>query len=302
MLSARKIWRFVENSTCFVVPFLVDGGERRTRGRSQGLILHSLGSCRVLIGHVVLISRFGLAFSISTCCLWTRLWNIPSYRRLRLISIKPRSVSLLVPPLYALGRHWFVRVDFSFQTCQCQRGLRYHAHAHGNFSTMGLLIYLIMQVKVLVADSLRFEFPVSRSLFRIPICPTSFCRKPVRQSACHRQSVSTGTKQRNPGLESSSLHWGPLLVSRNSPLRSKAMEPLPDSVIILLVILGAAFSVCIGFGMQRLFTKEQPTNWNQKSQSQLEYQREVRERGKMQAWDEARAGRRHHPEGYRVSH
>jgi len=74
------------------------------------------------------------------------------------------------------------------------------------------------------------------------------------------------------------------------------MDALPVSVIILFVILAAAFSVLIGFGMSKVLTKQEPSNWNQKSQSQLEYQRGVRERGKMQAWDEARAGKRHHPQ------
>jgi hypothetical protein len=79
------------------------------------------------------------------------------------------------------------------------------------------------------------------------------------------------------------------------------MDALPDSVIVLLVILAAAFSVCMGYGVNRLFFKAEAISWNQKSQPQMEYMREVRERARMQVWAEARTGKRHYPEGYRVS-
>ncbi len=60
---------------------------------------------------------------------------------------------------------------------------------------------------------------------------------------------------------------------------------LPDSVVVLLVILGAAATVCIGFATQRLFGKPEPEeNFNQKRPDQMAYMREVRERNMADAF------------------
>lgn len=68
---------------------------------------------------------------------------------------------------------------------------------------------------------------------------------------------------------------------------------IPDSIIILFVILGAAGAVCMGFAINRLFYKTSEVNFNVKSQPQMDYQREVRDRTKMAAMLDARGNRQH---------
>ena len=64
---------------------------------------------------------------------------------------------------------------------------------------------------------------------------------------------------------------------------------LPDSVVVLLVILGAAATVCVGFATQRLFGKPEPEeNFNQKKPDQMAYMREVRERNLADAFGDRR--------------
>ncbi len=73
---------------------------------------------------------------------------------------------------------------------------------------------------------------------------------------------------------------------------------LPDSVVVLLVILGAAASVCLGYAVQRNFAKADymDDNFNQKPTHQMEYMREVRSRNQMAAYADARPQRYPPPE------
>lgn len=71
------------------------------------------------------------------------------------------------------------------------------------------------------------------------------------------------------------------------------MANIPDTVIILFVIIGAAASVCMGFAVHRLFYRPVTVNFNARSEPQLDYMREVRDRSKMDAMMEARADRVH---------
>ncbi|KAJ9499617.1 hypothetical protein H2202_004607 [Exophiala xenobiotica] len=73
---------------------------------------------------------------------------------------------------------------------------------------------------------------------------------------------------------------------------------LPDSVVVLLVILGAAASVCLGYAVQRNFSKAdyQDDNFNKKPVNQMDYMREVRSRNQMAAFADARPQRYPRPE------
>jgi hypothetical protein len=70
------------------------------------------------------------------------------------------------------------------------------------------------------------------------------------------------------------------------------MDKLPDTVIVLLVILAAAFSVMMGFGVQKIMhnSSSDEAAFNERKPEQLAYMREVRERNIMEA-----AGGRPHP-------
>lgn len=69
------------------------------------------------------------------------------------------------------------------------------------------------------------------------------------------------------------------------------MDTIPNSVVVLLVILAAAAATCMGYAVHRLAFKQEPVNWNKKSAPQMEYMRELRERTRMQVYNEARGGR-----------
>ncbi|KAJ9606645.1 hypothetical protein H2200_008653 [Cladophialophora chaetospira] len=74
---------------------------------------------------------------------------------------------------------------------------------------------------------------------------------------------------------------------------------LPDTVVVLLVILGAAGTVCVGFATQRLFSKPEPEdNFNQKRPEQVAYMRELRERNMMEAFGDRRPPP--HPNGHEI--
>ncbi|RVX67245.1 hypothetical protein B0A52_09282 [Exophiala mesophila] len=60
------------------------------------------------------------------------------------------------------------------------------------------------------------------------------------------------------------------------------MADIPDTVIVLFVILGAAATVCMGYAVHKLFYRPVATNFNAKSEPQLDYMREVRDRSKIQ--------------------
>jgi len=70
---------------------------------------------------------------------------------------------------------------------------------------------------------------------------------------------------------------------------------LPDEVVVLLCILGAAGLTCIGYAVQRHFAKEDfdGAAFNQKPPQQEAYMREVRYRNQMMAFGDARP-----PRGY----
>ena len=63
------------------------------------------------------------------------------------------------------------------------------------------------------------------------------------------------------------------------------MDALPNSVVVLLVIIGAAAAVVMGFATHRLFGKadSEVDNFNQRKPDQLAYMREVRDRNMMEA-------------------
>ena len=69
------------------------------------------------------------------------------------------------------------------------------------------------------------------------------------------------------------------------------MADIPDTVIVLFVILGAAATVCMGYAVHKLFYRPVATNFNAKSEPQLDYMREVRDRSKMYAMMDARGDR-----------
>lgn len=68
---------------------------------------------------------------------------------------------------------------------------------------------------------------------------------------------------------------------------------LPDSVVVLLCILGAAAATTIGYAVQRTFRKLdfEYADFNQKKPDQEAYMREVRRRNQMLAIGEARPPR-----------
>ncbi len=70
---------------------------------------------------------------------------------------------------------------------------------------------------------------------------------------------------------------------------------LPNGVVILICILGAAAFTTMGFAFQRLWgTPDETENFNQRHPAQEAYMRELRERNVMAAMGEARA--RYHGE------
>lgn len=76
------------------------------------------------------------------------------------------------------------------------------------------------------------------------------------------------------------------------------MAALSDNVIILIIILAAAFVICMGFAVTRIWVKDDGVDFNQKSAPQMDYMRELRERSRMQVWNEAQAGSGKHRQYY----
>ena len=68
-------------------------------------------------------------------------------------------------------------------------------------------------------------------------------------------------------------------------------EKIPRSLIILLVILGAAFSVLCGYAFFRFFVNNDKQGLEDIPNEQREYMRDVRRRNKGINYFEARAGR-----------
>lgn len=68
---------------------------------------------------------------------------------------------------------------------------------------------------------------------------------------------------------------------------------LPDTLVVFLCILGAAATVTVGFAFQRLWgKKDEPANgFKDSSNEQQQYMREVRQRGQIEAFGEARQHR-----------
>ncbi|KAH0845068.1 hypothetical protein FOPE_10062 [Fonsecaea pedrosoi] len=70
---------------------------------------------------------------------------------------------------------------------------------------------------------------------------------------------------------------------------------IPDQIVVLLVIIGAAAFVTMGFAFQRLFGGQDPNEgkFNVKLPEQEAYMREVRSRNMMQLFGEVRPSHRH---------
>lgn len=68
------------------------------------------------------------------------------------------------------------------------------------------------------------------------------------------------------------------------------MAKIANSWIILIVILGAAFSVLLGFALFRFFVKDSNDGIRDMSNEQMEYLRQVRRRNKGFNYSEARSG------------
>lgn len=82
---------------------------------------------------------------------------------------------------------------------------------------------------------------------------------------------------------------------------------IPDTVVVLLCILGAAASVTIGFAVNRLFgsTDANEGSFRAKQPAQLDYMREVRDRNVRMAFGDFRAQGYHqqqHQQQYQQSH
>jgi hypothetical protein len=70
------------------------------------------------------------------------------------------------------------------------------------------------------------------------------------------------------------------------------MAEIPESLVILIVIAGAAFSVLLGYAMFRFFVSTEEQGIRDMPNEQKEYMREVRRRNKGWNYFEARTDRR----------